>query len=48
MESHAFIGKKVTEGRGSDETEDLVFVPDVVVEPVTTEEVSRVLSRVPT
>ena len=29
---------------GSDETEDLVFVPDVVVEPVTTEEVSRVLS----
>ena len=36
--------EEIRRANGSDETEDLVFVPDVVVEPVSTAEVSAVMA----
>lgn len=38
------LGKASRRDHASDETEDLVFVPDAVVEPMSTAEVSRVLA----
>ena len=36
--------EEIRRANGSDETEDLVFVPDVVVEPVSTAEVSALMA----
>ena len=38
------LGEASRRDHASDETEDLVYVPDVVVEPASTEEVSRILA----
>ncbi|MEC7950257.1 MAG: FAD-linked oxidase C-terminal domain-containing protein, partial [Bacteroidota bacterium] len=38
------LGEAARRGHASDETEDLVFVPDAVVEPTSTAEVSRILA----
>ena len=38
------LGEAARRDHASDETEDLVFVPDAVVEPTSTAEVSRILA----
>jgi glycolate oxidase len=43
-ESHVYIDAEVLDAYASDETEDLHFLPDVVLKPRTTEEISAVMA----